>query len=135
MMLRATMVWFALLAIAFANGVARVALIVPRTGEAAGQAISALALSAAIALLAWATVRWIGPQTAADAVRIGAEWLVLTLVFEFGAGHYLFHKPWRELLADYNVLRGRAWPLVLLVTATAPLWAAWARGFFAPRSR
>jgi hypothetical protein len=33
------------------------------------------------------------------------------------------------LLADYNVLRGRIWVLVPVVTLLAPLWAGWARGF------
>ena len=47
-------------------------------------------------------------------------WLGMTLVFEFGAGHYLFGTPWRALLADYNVLAGRLWVLVLIATMTAP---------------
>jgi hypothetical protein len=47
--------------------------------------------------------------------------LGLTVGFEFLAGHYLFGNPWRRLLEDYNVVRGRVWMLVLLTTALAPL--------------
>jgi len=47
-------------------------------------------------------------------------WLAMTLAFEFGAGHYLFHTPWAALIADYNILRGRLWILVLAATLTAP---------------
>jgi hypothetical protein len=47
----------------------------------------------------------------------------MTLGFEFLAGHYLFGKPWPVLVADYNLLRGRVWLFVPLVTLLAPLWA------------
>lgn len=51
---------------------------------------------------------------------IGLLWMVMTLGFEFGAGHFLFKKPWSELLLDYNIAKGRIWVLVPIVTATAP---------------
>ena len=58
-----------------------------------------------------------------DAWTIGATWLVMTLAFEFVAGHYLFHTPWTTLLADYNVFPGRLWILVLAATIAAPALA------------
>jgi hypothetical protein len=62
-------------------------------------------------------------------------WVALTLAFEFLAGHYLFHKPWAALLADYDLSRGRIWILVLVATLLMPLWLARERGLFleAPR--
>ena len=51
---------------------------------------------------------------------IGAMWLGLTLAFEFLVGHYVFHTSWNELLADYNLLNGRLWLLVLATTLIAP---------------
>lgn len=33
---------------------------------------------------------------------LGRPWLALAPVFEFGFGHYVAHKTWTELLADYN---------------------------------
>lgn len=120
-------VWWVLLVAAFANGVAREAWLVPATGNGWGHAISSLMLCAAILLLAWLTVPWIHPDTAGNAVRIGAMWLALTLLFEFGAGHYLFRTPWHALLADYNLFAGRIWILVLITTACAPLVTAWGR--------
>jgi hypothetical protein len=53
---------------------------------------------------------------------------VLTLAFEFLAGHYLFGAPWPQLLADYNVLRDRIWVLVLATTALAPWLTARSHG-------
>ena len=70
------------------------------------------------------------PASESQAAAIGAVWLALTLLFEFGYGHFAAGKSWAELLADYNVLRGRVWPLVLLMTAPAPLLAGRGRGLW-----
>ena len=64
---------------------------------------------------------WVRPLTRGDAWTVGVLWLVLTLAFEFLAGHYLFHNPWERLFADYNVAQGRIWILVLITTVLAPV--------------
>lgn len=73
-----------------------------------------------IALVAWFTIGWIHPRTARSALIVGILWLALTLAFEFLAAHYLFHKPWAILLADYDIRRGRIWVLVLVTTLLVP---------------
>jgi hypothetical protein len=103
-----------------------VALVSP-LGEAIAHAISSLTLSAAILVLSWFTITWIHPTSVADAWRIGVLWLALAIAFEFLAGHYLFGDPWDQLSANYNVLRGRLWVLVLITTLVAPVIAARAR--------
>jgi hypothetical protein len=50
-------------------------------------------------------------------------WLGLTLAFEFLVGHYAFGTSWNELLADYDILNGRLWLLVLVAALTAPRFA------------
>jgi hypothetical protein len=121
MMVRALLVWCGILALAFANGALREIAIVPRAGEVAGRAISSVTLSAAVLLVAWLTTPWIKPLSASDAWTIGCLWLGLTLAFEFLAGHFIFGDPWSQLLADYNVMRGRVWVLVPVTTLVAPL--------------
>jgi len=106
------------------NGAAREAWLIPRIGASAGHAVSSLSLSALIFLLSWVAIGWINPVTAREAFLIGLVWLALTLAFEFLAGHYVFRTPWNELLADYDVLSGRIWVLVLLTTTLAPLLTA-----------
>jgi hypothetical protein len=130
MLIRALVVWFLLLAGAVLNGAVREAVIIPRTGDYRGHVISTLMLSLVIILIACATLGWIGPAGAGDAVVVGLLWVVLTVAFEFLAGHYLFGSPWERLLADYNVARGRIWPLVLIVTFFAPRIAVALRGLF-----
>ena len=128
MIARAFAGWLLLLVLAFVNGAVRELWIVPRTGETAGRAISTIALCAAILLITWLTIAWIRPIADRDAWRIGGMWVALTLAFEFLAGHYLFGTPWNQLLADYNVLRGRIWALALVTTAIAPWLTAHGRG-------
>ena len=130
MIVRAVVIWFALLAVAVLNGTFRVAVLVPRLGDAAGHVVSTLMLCGLIALLSWAAIGWVHPATPAQAAAVGALWLVLTLVFEFGFGHFVAHKSWTELLADYDVLGGRIWPLVLVTTAAAPYLMGRLRGLF-----
>lgn len=99
------------------------------------RAISTIALCALIVLVTWLGIGWIGPSTSRAALRVGSVWLVLTLAFEFLAGHYLFHKSWAALLDDYDVGRGRIWVLVLVTTVLAPVWLARTRGLVVPRDR
>jgi hypothetical protein len=117
---RAIVVWCGLLVLAFANGGVREVMLVPALGDTVAHAISSIMLSVAIVVLAWMTIGWIAPATPAAAWQVGALWLALTLAFEFLAGHYFFGNPWSRLLADYNVLRGRIWIVVLLTTVCAP---------------
>lgn len=123
MCLRALAIWAVILVLAIVNGAVRNALITPLTGELAGHVISTILLSVLIILLVRRTVRWVGPASRGDAFFIGGMWLVLTLAFELLAGHYLFGASWERLLADYDVLRGRVWPLVPLTLFLAPVWA------------
>ena len=64
---------------------------------------------------------WIAPSSVDEAWAIGFGWVTLTLAFEFLGGHFLFGKSWTELAVDYNVLAGRIWVLVLIVTLLAPV--------------
>ena len=58
----------------------------------------------------------------------GAFWLLLTLCFEFGFGHFVQGRPWPVLLEAYTFQNGNLWPLVLLVTLFGPLIALRIRG-------
>lgn len=128
---RALLVWFALLAVACVNGAVRELVFIPRLGDVLAQAISVGMLSLAIVIVSLSTITWMQPRSHAEAWSIGVLWLALTLAFELLAGHYLFLTPWSRLLADYNLLRGRIWIVVLITTVAAPVIAARARGLAA----
>jgi hypothetical protein len=128
MVLRSIAIWFALLGIAIGNGAARSAWISPRLGEYAGHVISTVVLCTCIASLTMASIRWIAPAGLWEAFLVGVLWVVLTVAFEFIGGHCLFGNPWPKLLADYDILHGRVWVLVLITNLLAPLWAARMQG-------
>jgi hypothetical protein len=121
--LRTVVTWFVLVAFAFANGAVREVLLVPRIGPAAAHVVSTITLCALIVVVAWLATGWIGPTTARAAVTVGLLWLLMTLSFEFLVGHFLFGKAWPVLFADYNLLRGRVWIFVPIVTMLAPYFA------------
>lgn len=125
---KAILFWFVLMLLAIGNGTVRIKLIIPHTGLTAGLAISTVMLCALILLATWLSIRWLGPGEAQQAWGIGLLWLAMTLGFEFGAGRFLFKKPWSELLVDYDITQGRIWVLVPIVTAMAPWLMAKARG-------
>src|SRR6185503_15070196 len=116
MLARALGVWLLLLVLAVLNGGVRDTWLSPALGDTLGRAASSLTLSGLILLLTWLTIGWLRPGSRREALAIGGLWLVLTLAFEFLAGHFAIHKSWPELLTDYDLRRGRIWAIVLVVT-------------------
>jgi hypothetical protein len=120
MLTRAGVVWLAIMIAAILNGAFRDVVLLPRFGDTLARALSCLTLAAIILFVTWLSLQWIHPDSRRDAWTIGTLWLGMTLAFEFGAGHYLFGTPWPQLAADYNLLAGRLWILVLMTTLAAP---------------
>lgn len=121
---RMSITWLLLSVIAILNGVLRNSFLTPRYGEQIGHILSTVILCLLIFIVARASIRWIGPKNGIEVRTIGILWFLMTIAFEFLAGHYLFKHPWSRLLADYNMARGRVWILVLVSLYFAPLWAA-----------
>jgi hypothetical protein len=57
-------------------------------------------------------------------IKIGVIWLLLTMAFEFTFGTLVMGHSLSALLADYNILAGRTWPIFLLGVFLAPPIAA-----------
>jgi hypothetical protein len=121
MTVRALIVWFLILVLAILNGANRQGLLIPWLGEQVGHVISTVLLSLFVLVASWFLIPWVRPGSARDAWFIGVFWVLLTLGFEFLAGHYLFRSSWEKLFADYNLAAGRIWILVLLTTLLAPV--------------
>jgi branched-subunit amino acid ABC-type transport system permease component len=52
--------------------------------------------------------------------------VLLTVAFEFLFGHYVDRKSWDVLLSNYEIHRGRLWPIALAVVALTPfMWGRW----------
>lgn len=125
---RAAAVWALLAILMIAQGWVREQWLVPRMGELAAHQASSLSACGILLLTAFWTLRWLGCLHAARRqLAVGALWLGLTVAFEFGFGHFVAGHSWARLLADYDLLAGRLWVLVLLTTFTAPRIAGWLR--------
>ena len=59
----------------------------------------------------------------------------LTVLFEFGFGHYVAKQTWSSLLADDRPPPRPAWPLALSVIGTAPVLISAARRAVGPESQ
>ena len=122
-LLKAAGLWLLILACAVLNGLIREAVLVPRLGTPAALVVSGLLLATCIVIVALVLVPRLGPLTLRQRLGIGLFWLALTLIFEFGFGRFVQQRSWAELLEAYTFRDGSLWPLVLLVTLLAPLWA------------
>ena len=127
MNLRSIVVWSLFVVLAITNGALRNTLLTPSLGELRSHITSTFLLCAAILIVTWLTIGWVRPANLNEALLIGAGWAVMTVAFEFLAGHYIFGSPWTTLLADYDLFAGRVWVLILVTTAFAPFLMARAR--------
>lgn len=111
--------WAGLAALGVANGLSR-GLYADRLGEHRAHQLSSVTLVTALLPYAAAVERRRPIGDAGTAVEVGLAWTALTIAFEFGFGRLVARQSWSDLLADYDLRRGRLWPLVLVGVAAAP---------------
>ena len=115
-------IWLIFVVAGILNGVFRESFITPKVGEHTGHIISTSILICGILVVTHLFISNLKINyTKTDLLLIGAFWTILTILFEFGFGHYVIGHSWSKLFADYNILEGRVWSLVLLTTFIAPL--------------
>jgi hypothetical protein len=120
-MLKYLLLWFVMLVIASANGGFREAWLKARFPDLLAHQISTVLLAILFTLFTYLVIRTWRPASEQMAWGIGLMWLVLTLIFEFGFGHYVANKPWSELLEEYNLFAGRIWIIIPVLILTLPV--------------
>jgi hypothetical protein len=121
---KAILMWLLLLVVMMGNGVLRVLVLQPRLGESLARQGACLSGIVLILVMTGLFMRRLGPFSRGELLKIGALWLVLTVAFEFLFGRFVTGASWEALLAEYDLTRGRLWPLVLSTTLIAPwLWS------------
>ena len=120
---RYLLAWLPLVLLAIVNGAVRQSLYADAVGELTAHQISTATGITLFGIYFWFVgKRWPVP-THGRAWQIGFLWLGMTVAFEFLFGHFIMGNPWSRLAADYNLLEGRLWVLVLLwVTVGPPLF-------------
>jgi hypothetical protein len=120
MLIRYLLSWFLLALVAVGNGVLREATYGKHVSELLAHQISTGTCILLTGLLVWGISRLWPLESSGQAWVIGACWLLATIAFEFGFGHFVAGHSWSKLLADYNVFNGRLWLLVLVWITIMP---------------
>ena len=113
-------VWLLLAIVAIANGILRQSTYSKIVPELAAHQISTITAVLASGVVVWIVNRHWAIESTSQALIIGGCWLVMTIAFEFGFGHYIAGHSWEKLTADYNLLQGRVWSLFLVWMAMMP---------------
>lgn len=124
-LLYAVGIWVGLVVAAILNAMVRELVIAPSLGDYLGHVASTGTLVTVIAVVAYLYFTRYSDHSVRELVAIGLLWAVMTVLFEFGFGHYVMGHSWAVLIADYNLLAGRVWALVPLSMSLFPLLFGW----------
>lgn len=116
---KAGLAWVILCVVMFTNGAIRVLVLQPRLGEDLARQVASLTGVLFVLLASWIFVRATPQATPRQLLWAGVGWLAATLAFEFILG-FVSGLGWRALLADYDIVRGRLWSLVVLTVLFGP---------------
>ena len=61
-------------------------------------------------------------NSTSQAFLIGMIWFALTVLFEFGFGHFIMKHQWKKLVYDYRINKGRLWVVVLIWILIVPMF-------------
>lgn len=112
--------WMPLVFLGIGNAAIRQVVYAGYVSELAAHQISTLTLIIMYAVYAWVVFSFLRLYSPGQAIGVGLMWMVLTVVFEFGVGHYVLGDPWGDLLHAYNIVQGRVWGLFILWVGLAP---------------
>lgn len=113
--------WVGAPALAIVNGAARELVYKDKVGESAADQVSVAPLLALLAIYFWVLQRRWPLATRREALSVGATWAALSVLFEFGFGHYVEGDSWAELARTYDVTAGNLWILIPLGIAAGPV--------------
>lgn len=125
---RAIVIWLLLMAVEFIHGTIRTLWLSPAIGDFTARQISVFTGSFLMLTIVLFCIGWIGFEKKRELVALGIFWLILTLLFEIGLGHFAFGYSWEKIGEDYNILKGGLLPIGLLLLALSPPVAAKFRG-------
>ncbi len=115
-----TIAWLGLMVIGILNGVLRVMTYQKRMPEIRAHQLSSLTGILFFGLATFVLDRIWPIGSAGQALLIGLIWFGLTILFEFGFGHFIMKHPWEKLIHDYRIDKGRLWLLVVVWILLAP---------------
>jgi hypothetical protein len=128
LLLKATVIWLMMVAVAIGNALLRDKLLIPAIGSVSALPVSGLLLSILIFLMAIGSVPFFNTSEGKSYIHIGLIWFALTLSFELLFGRFVAGKPWHEIMQVFHLHKGDLFLLVLLTTLFSPWLSAKMRG-------
>jgi hypothetical protein len=122
--LRAIAVWLVIVVVESVHGTARTLWLEPVLGSFRARQLSVFTACILIAVIALLFITWLGASRKGMLLMVGALWVMLTLMFEFGVGRLVLGFSWERLTEDYDISRGGLIGLGLLFMFAAPYLAA-----------
>ncbi|MBU7020713.1 MAG: hypothetical protein HXS41_06615 [Theionarchaea archaeon] len=114
-------IWVVLVFVAIVNGTIRDQVYGPSMEELHAHQVSTLTGIIFSVLVMYVFLKLTRAHyTDSDLVMVGIMWLCLTVAFEFAFGHFVIGHTLSRLLADYNILKGRIWIVMLLTILLGP---------------
>jgi hypothetical protein len=113
-------IWAVDLVISFLNFTFLTSVLQPVYGELVAHQIGMSIRIIYIFLLAYSLLRGLDDYNHKDLATLGAMWMGLWLLFEWG-GSLLIGRPVTEILVGWNIFAGYMWPYVLLAYLASPL--------------
>lgn len=125
----AVSVWVLFVILAVLNGLIREILLKNFLGDGVARSLSSLIMCGLVFAVSYGFVVQMPPMGPGTLWNVGWLWLGLSLLFEFGFGHFVLGESWGSLLADYNIFRGRLLILAWVSLVVAPrFWGWWLGG-------
>jgi len=112
--------WFLFMILAIINAGIRNGVYKPIIGDLRAHQLSTLIFIILILIATYIIFRFTQISlTTNETIYIGVLWMIMTICFEFLAGHYIFGNSWDKLFTDYDLFNGRVWmfvPISLILT-------------------
>ena len=109
-----TLFWVVLAVVAIFNGAVREFTYGRKLTELRAHQLSTSTGMMLSGAAVWLFARFFPIVSMDAAFAIGLIWLCMTIAFEFTFGRLVGGHSWTKLLADYNLLAGRIWPIFLV---------------------
>ena len=94
LILKACGVWLVIMICAIVNGMFRENIVAPKLGQNIALPLSGLSLAMLIFIITYFVVPVFGKNNSQTYFLIGAQWVMMTLLFEFLFGFYVAGKSW-----------------------------------------
>jgi hypothetical protein len=119
-MFKYLLAWIPMVLIGVANGIARVSTYGKHMSDLKAHQVSTLTGVVLMGIYIYAVSRFFEFESGRQALLVGVMWLLMTVAFEFGFGHYVAGHEWGRLFSDYDLAAGRLWTVFLLWVLVAP---------------